>query len=286
MTRVRKSAGIGVMYPESRERIIEVLNQSLGELRSVSSFTPEEPGDKVVSAVVVPHGPLKAVARPAAATYRRILRYRKTDSYTTFVIVGPNHSELGAPVAVYPDGIWITPLGEARVDEELAQEIARVDRYAELDEEAHRYEYSLELQLIFLQFFLGEIDRFIAVAVSDIANPDVAGSLAQSIVESARRLGRSVVVVATSEFGYYYSRDEAVASSQRLVECLKRLDTECLYKAVKHYNISVCAPAAIGVAAIYSKSFGCSTVKAAKVKLAKFRSLGFYTPYISATIVC
>jgi len=284
VTRVRRPAGVGAVYPSSRDRIVKILR----------SFIREEPvsasGGRRVSAVVAPHGPLRAVAGPAAAVYRRLLDDPDVRSgRTTFVIVGPNHSELGAPVAVYPDGVWLTPLGKAGVDEELAYEIARVDRYAELDEEAHSYEYSAELQLIFLQLLLGEIVgeiRFVAVAVSDISNPDVAESLAQSIAEAAKKLGRRVVIIATSEFGYYYSREEAVNASRMLVECLRKLDDECFYRAVKHRNMSVCAPASIGAAAIYSKISGCTDVESIRVKLAKFRFPGFYTPYISAAITC
>jgi len=284
VTRVRRPAGVGVVYPSSRDRIVKILR----------SFIREEPvsasGGRRVSAVVVPHGPLRAVAGPAAAIYRRLLQDPDIrGGRATFVIVGPNHSELGAPVAVYPDGVWLTPLGEAGVDGELAREIARVDRYAELDEEAHSYEYSAELQLIFLQLILGEIvgePRFVAIAVSDIANRDVAESLSHSIAEAARKLGRRVVVIATSEFGYYYSREEAVNASRMLVECLRRLDDECFYRSVKHNNMSLCAPAALGVAALYSKISGCSDTEYIRVKFVKFRSPGFYTPYISATITC
>jgi len=285
VTRVRRPIGVGAAYSGSRGRIIvDILRYSI---REIPRTTARGGG---VSAAVVPHGPLRAVAGPAAAVYMRLLDDPDVRrGLATFVVVGPNHTELGAPVAVYPGGVWLTPLGEARVDRELAYEIARVDRYAELDEEAHSYEYSTELQLIFLQFLLGEITgeiRFVAIAVSDIANRDVAESLAQSIAEAARKLGRRVVVIATSEFGYYYSKEEAADASRMLIECLKKLDAECFYRAVKYRNISVCAPAALGAATIYSKRSGCSTVEYIRVKLAKFRSLGFYTPYISAAITC
>jgi len=288
VTRIRRPIGVGVVYPENRDRIIEILRQSLIE-REGGTRSPTPTG-RVVSAILAPHGPLKAVARPAIAVYRGLLEDPVFRSgRVTLVIVGPNHSELGAPVAIYPGGVWVTPLGEARVDDEFASKIARVDKYAVLDEEAHRYEYSIELQLIFLQFLLSgisEVPRFIAIAVSDTANPDVAESLARSIGEAAKKLGRRVMVVATSEFGYYYSREESLKASQLVVKCLRRLDAECFYSAVRQYNTPICAPAAIGVAVIYSKSLGCSTVKTIHVKLTAFRSPRLYTPYISTIITC
>jgi len=285
---VRRPIGVGIVYPENKDRIIEILRQLL--IKEQGSMRSPMLTGRVVSSILAPHGPLKAVARPAIAVYRDLLEDPAFRSGSvTLVIVGPNHSELGAPVAIHPGGVWATPLGEARVDEELAREIARVDKYAELDEEAHSYEYSIELQLIFLQFLLnglGELPRFVAIAVSDIANPDVAESLARSIGEAAKKLGRRVIVVATSEFGYYYSRKESLKASQLVVKCLKKLDAGCFYSAVRQYNISICAPAAIGAAVIYSKGSGCSTVKTIHVKLAAFRKPEFYTPYISAIITC
>jgi len=285
---IRRPIGVGIVYPENKDRIIEILRQSL--IEGQGSMRSSTPTGRMVSAILVPHGPLKAVARPAIAVYRGLLDDPAIHSgRVTLVIVGPNHSELGAPVAVYPGGVWVTPLGEARVDEELAHEIAQVDKYAELDEEAHSYEYSIELQLIFLQFLLGRLDeapRFVAIATSDIANLDVAESLARSIGEASKKLGRRVIVVATSEFGYYYSGEESAKASRLVIKCLRRLDADCFYRAIRLHKSTICAPAAIGVAVIYSKNSGCSTVKTIHVKLAAFRKPKFYTPYISTIITC
>jgi len=66
------------------------------------------------------------------------------------ILMGPNHTGLGAPVAVAASGQWEIPLGKVTVDEETARELIAASHLFSRDMEAHLMEHSLEVQLPFI----------------------------------------------------------------------------------------------------------------------------------------
>lgn len=71
----------------------------------------------------------------------------------TFVLIGPNHTGLGAPVSLMSKGQWETPLGMVAIDESLAASILANSPRIREDSLAHLREHSLEVQLPFIQYF-------------------------------------------------------------------------------------------------------------------------------------
>ena len=71
-----------------------------------------------------------------------------------FLILGPNHSGRGAEFSVMGEGLWKTPLGDCRIDSELAKELKKI-KFLEEDALAHKSEHSIEVQLPFLQYRFG-----------------------------------------------------------------------------------------------------------------------------------
>ena len=67
------------------------------------------------------------------------------------VLLGPNHTGNGRSWAVYSAGSWLTPLGECPIDENLAALILVECPGTQADEQAHRFEHSLEVQIPFVQ---------------------------------------------------------------------------------------------------------------------------------------
>ncbi len=66
------------------------------------------------------------------------------------VVIGPNHTGVGARVAVAPHVHWRTPLGEQELDVELACMLVERCPEASFDENAHWREHSLEVQIPFM----------------------------------------------------------------------------------------------------------------------------------------
>lgn len=104
----------------------------------VKLLLPEKvPQERVVGAVA-PHAGFLYSGRVAGAVYARI------EPPATLVILGPNHTGMGAEAAIMTEGVWATPLGEVRIDRALARAILDGSRALEEDALAHRDEHSIE----------------------------------------------------------------------------------------------------------------------------------------------
>ena len=66
---------------------------------------------------VVPHAGYMYSGHVAGAVYRRL------DLPRRLVILCPNHTGMGEPLAIMSEGAWHTPLGDVPIDEELAAEL-------------------------------------------------------------------------------------------------------------------------------------------------------------------
>ena len=69
----------------------------------------------------------------------------------TLVIICPNHTGRGRQaLGVWPNGVWLTPLGPVAVNTKLASELAALPPFGE-DAECHGSEHSIEVLLPFFQ---------------------------------------------------------------------------------------------------------------------------------------
>ena len=100
--------------------------------------------------IVSPHAGLIYSGSVAGAVYSRI------EIPDTVVLIGPNHTGLGAPVSLMARGEWETPLGMVEIDEALAASILSKSPRIREDSLAHLREHSLEVQLPFIQYFKKE----------------------------------------------------------------------------------------------------------------------------------
>ncbi len=200
---------------------------------------------------IAPHAGYVFSGPVAAHTYFKIAEEGKPD---TFVILGPNHTGVGAPVAVYPNGEWVTPLGKAVIDAELAAEILRRSKVAAPDRSAHESEHSIEVQLPFLQYIFEEV-TFIPIAML-YQTPQIAKDLANAIVEAAKELSKDVVVIASTDMSHYEPHELAVRKDRIVLDRIEALDPEGLYDAVLTRDISMCGPGPAMVMLYFSKALG------------------------------
>ncbi len=251
----RQPAVAGQFYEltpeELRSRIEWCFKHSLGP-----GIIPKPSGSRRVESkgFMVPHAGYIYSGPVAAHAYLRIAEEGRPE---TFIILGPNHTGAGAPVSVYPEGEWITPLGSVPVDKELANEIVKRSRTAKLDVAAHESEHSIEVQLPFLQYLFS---NFKIVPITMLyQTPKVSEDLAKSILEAVNELGRDVTVIATSDMSHYEPHEIAVRKDRMALEKIMRLDAEGLYNVALDRNISMCGVGPVMTMIIISKELGASS---------------------------
>jgi len=173
-----------------------------------------------------------------------------------FIVLGPNHTGLGANFAVYSSGSWETPLGMVPVDHELSEAIMKFDG-AEPDEVAHGQEHSIEVILPFLQHFFGKIS-FVPITIlsygygdSFMKRLDSLGRIIAGIVKN----NSEVRIVASSDFSHFISAEAARKRDMEAIEAIKRLDTRKLFRSLSHDG-SVCGYAPIAVLISAARELG------------------------------
>ena len=107
-----------------------------------------------VAALIVPHAGYYFSGNVAAAAYMAIPRDKQ---YKRIFLLGPSHHEWldGASVNTEAD-YYATPLGQVKVDHDVAVALTEADSVFRYEPRAHDREHCLEVQLPFLQRRFGE----------------------------------------------------------------------------------------------------------------------------------
>ena len=150
---IRLPAVAGRFYPAD----VTKLTQQLASLASAAVS-----GEKLrARACLVPHAGYMYSGHVAGAVYGKLALPKR------YIILGPRHYPQGEALAILSEGVWQTPLGEARVDSPLAVELKRACPLLREDSVAHRSEHSLEVQLPFLQHLAGDF-RFVPIVLGTV----------------------------------------------------------------------------------------------------------------------
>src|SRR5215510_6353029 len=114
-----------------------------------------------VKACLVPHAGYMYSGHVAGAVFARVVLPAK------IIVLGVRHYPRGEPAAIFSDGAWRTPLGDAPIDAALAEELRRECPLLREDGVAHSAEHSLEVQVPFLQL-LAPGFSFVPVALGTV----------------------------------------------------------------------------------------------------------------------
>lgn len=219
---IRRAAVAGSFYGGSRERL---------RVQAADLITGDGTRARAIGAVV-PHAGYIYSGKVAGAVYARLA------FPDVFVILGPNHTGLGAGVAIMTYGAWETPLGQVPINTDLARAIQRNSQIIEEDHLGHLREHSIEVQLPLLQAF-GIPFSFVPICLFSsefAACRDVGLAIAEAVAQS----DRSALVVASSDMSHYIDHAQAKLKDQQAIDAIVALDPERLHRVVKREGITMC----------------------------------------------
>ncbi|RLC47917.1 MAG: AmmeMemoRadiSam system protein B [Candidatus Coatesbacteria bacterium] len=234
---------------------------SSGLREQVRLYVEDVPQKVPAKAIMCPHAGYVCSGPVAGKVYSRI------PNYDTYVILGPNHTGAGAPVAVFGEGSWSMPMGEVPIDEELASAIVSRSSAARLDEAAHHSEHCLEVQLPFIQFFNKSFSIVpICIGLYDFRIADRLGKeLADVITASAK----SVLIIASTDMSHYIPHEVAVKLDRLAIDRVLALDAQGLYDVVASNSISMC-----GVIPTVAAISAANALGASSATLVSYRTSG------------
>lgn len=234
---IRQPAVAGYFYPADRKQLEKELTQ----------FLPSRE-KSTAKAIVVPHAGYMYSGSVAGEVYSSL------NLPDTFVILCPNHTGMGSDFDLSPAEEWMTPLGSAKVDQDLCGELQHLFPLASADGRAHAREHSLEVQLPFLQFLKGEI-RFVPLCIRQFRF-DALERLGHALAELIRSSGKEILLIASSDMTHYESRESAQRKDSLAIEQMEKVNPAGLYDTVHNHNISMCGYLPATAAMIAARDLG------------------------------
>lgn len=182
--------------------------------------------------IVSPHAGLVYSGAVAGAVYSSI------EFPDTFILIGPNHTGLGAQISLMESGEWEIPIGVLPIDEKISYRIAQHVPIVTKDSHAHLFEHSVEVQLPFI-FYFSKKSKIVPIVILS-ATIDECKMLGEGIARAVREAGYSVVVVASTDMSHYVPHDIAKKTDKKAIDKIVSLDPEGLYDVVLRERISMC----------------------------------------------
>jgi hypothetical protein len=167
----------------------------------------------------------------------------------TVLLLGPNHTGLGKPFAVWPDGRWLYPGGALQVDAELAALLCEKEPLLTPDTLAHQREHSLEVMVPFLAA-LNPNTRIVPICISHPSLDTLIG-VGKTIGRTLRGFERPVSILVSSDMSHFVPHDMAKEQDSQALEPALHLDAVRFFETVRGGNISMCGvlPMTVGITA-------------------------------------
>lgn len=194
--RNRNPAVAGTFYPAGRENLLVTIE-------GLFSAAIDNRHLHDIKALIVPHAGYVYSGSVAASGYKQIDR---TITYENVFLIGSSHHVSFNGASIYTEGNFITPLGVARVNIELAREL--VSGYPDVfnnNSEAHIHEHSLEVQIPFLQYLYSEKLQIVPIIIAT-QNTGTVEKIARALESYFK--GNNLFIIST-DFSHYPDYENA-----------------------------------------------------------------------------
>lgn len=201
-TYIRPAAVAGSFYPADRFVLRERVQR---EIRSASPAVVAMATEGIVhptipKAIIVPHAGYTYSGSTAALAYALLERGR--GEVTRAVIVGPTHRVAVRGVACCNASAFDTPLGAMTVDRDAEQYALDHAPAMIVNDDTHRQEHAVEVQLPFIRETLGNVE-IVPLNAGD-ATPREVGDVLRALWG-----GPETVIIISSDLSHYYPHEKA-----------------------------------------------------------------------------
>ena len=215
---------------------------------------PEPAAKEPFIGAVVPHAGLMYSGHVAGAFYKSAVLPKR------YVILCPNHTGAGHFAAINREGEWRTPLGDAKIDAALADELMKRAPMLAEDWKAHAREHSLEVQLPFLQQLAGDFTFVpLCLATHNYALCEEIGSAIADVVR-----GQDIGIVASSDLNHYEDQETTLRKDQLAIDEVVELDPRGLWDTVDEHDVSMCGFIPTTVMLVAAKKLGATRARLLK----------------------
>jgi AmmeMemoRadiSam system protein B len=237
---VRHPAVAGRFYPRDPEAL----------LQEVNTYLSQTPSRKTIRAhgCIAPHAGYMYSGHVAGAVFAGL------EIPELCVVLCPNHTGVGRPLAIMSEGIWETPLGSIPVAGHFAADLKQRCPLLHEDSVAHRSEHAVEVELPFLQARQPNL-RFVPIALGT-REFEALEHLGLALAEAIMARREPVLIVASSDMNHYESDAITRVKDQSAIEPILQLDAHTLYDVVTEQHVSMCGFGPVVVMLTAAKKLG------------------------------
>ncbi len=248
-TMIRQPAVAGRFYPRDRETLLNDVRSYLKRVDSAATPAP-------VLGCMAPHAGYVYSGAVAGAVFASLKVPQRC------IVLGPNHTGKGRPLAIMSDGTWETPLGHVPIDSALADALKQHFPLLTEDADAHRSEHAIEVELPLLLACRADL-AFVPIALGT-GQFEVLEKLGEAIAAAIRSQGGDVLIVASSDMNHYENDAITRIKDQKAIDRILALDARGLFDVVKQERISMCGfgPAVVMLTA--AKRLGATSAELVK----------------------
>ncbi len=203
---------------------------------------------RTVTGIVAPHAGYVYSGAIAAKVFSIV------DVPERILILGPNHQGVGAGIALYPEGEWITPLGPIRINSRFNSFLNQYVPSIKEDTAAHNSEHSLEVLVPFIQYL--RPDATISAICLGHCDYTSVQKIGEGIAAALRAYGREVLIVASSDMTHYESSEIARRKDGHAVDKMLNLNPEGLMQVCKNDRITMCGVIPSAVMLVAARALG------------------------------
>ena len=224
---LRTPAVAGRFYPGRAEELLREIRQYTSPGK-----TPREAERVAAIGCVAPHAGYIYSGGVAGAVYSRL------EIPERCVILCPNHTGKGRPLAIMANTAWQTPLGEVAADADLGARLLLRFPMLQEDSAAHRAEHAIEVQIPFLQAQQPELSIVpIVIGTSDF---DVLRGLGEALADVIADRDEKVLIIASSDMNHYESDAITRVKDHKAIERVLAMDARGLWEVVMNEDITMC----------------------------------------------
>ncbi len=232
---IRYPQHAGTFYPDTKEGIIEIFSkfEIQGKNTNVDVKTP--------IGLIAPHAGYIYSGFVAYITYKNAFKSRE---FSNIIILGPSHYVYFKGVSIFPEGSWVTPMGEVEINTKITLSLSQKSSYFSNSPDLHRREHSIEVQIPFVQHFNpnAKIVPLLVGEMNDMMVDEVGRALAEVLLEN-----QDTLIVASSDLYHGESYRACVESDRNTIDLILNGDWRKIYAASKTGEIMACGDLPISI---------------------------------------
>lgn len=209
---VKEPSVAGSFYPADQNELKVMVNMFL-------SRAENKPVEGRLIALVSPHAGYEFSGQIAAFAYNH-LSERDID---TVILIGPSHHVSFKGASVYTTGSLKTPLGNIKINENIARSLLNEKADVRFYPEAFEKEHSIEVQLPFLQKTLNNF-KIVPIIIGSPTRESI-DHLTENLMQTLSK-NKKTIIVASTDLSHYHDYQTAITMDNKMIDAIQSMSLE------------------------------------------------------------